>query len=215
MTREHLFEPQKGLPETLPADEQVLWQGSPDWRVLACDTFHVRKVGVYFVVLAFWSVVWRLGDGSSVAAALAAGLWLSLLGTLAIGLLAGLAWLQSRAAVYTITSRRVVLRAGVAVQLAVNLPFAQIRNLSLRKRPRGRGDIALTVAGAEQLGYAVLWPHARPWHYGRRVEPMLRAVPDGEAVAERLADVLAAIDAPAVAEVETESAGAMPLAAAS
>ncbi len=36
----------------------------------------------------------------------------------------------------------------------------------------------------------MLWPHARPWKIAA-AEPMLRAVPDGEAVAAKLARALA------------------------
>ena len=39
-TGEHDDEPQNGLPEALPAGERLLWQGSPDWRVLARHGFH-------------------------------------------------------------------------------------------------------------------------------------------------------------------------------
>ena len=39
---EHDSEPLKGLPEALPAGEQVLWQGAPAWRGLALDAYRVR-----------------------------------------------------------------------------------------------------------------------------------------------------------------------------
>ena len=48
---EHEFEPEYGLPEPLPAGERVLWQGSPQWRVMARRTFHVRKLTLYFGVI--------------------------------------------------------------------------------------------------------------------------------------------------------------------
>ena len=49
--REHEFEPERGLPEQLPAGEQLLWQGSPEWKRLAQRAFHVRKLVVYFAAL--------------------------------------------------------------------------------------------------------------------------------------------------------------------
>ena len=48
MSREHEFEAQYGLPEALPEGEHILWQGAPDWKVLARRVFHTRKVAVYF-----------------------------------------------------------------------------------------------------------------------------------------------------------------------
>ena len=45
---EHDFEPIRGLPGPLPEGETILWQGAPDWRVLAVQAFHVRAVAIYF-----------------------------------------------------------------------------------------------------------------------------------------------------------------------
>ena len=48
---EYEFEPQYGLPERLPADEHIVWQGSPDVRALAASAFHTRKLVFYFGLL--------------------------------------------------------------------------------------------------------------------------------------------------------------------
>ena len=48
---EHEYEPQHGLPERLPADERILWQGGPDLRRLGLRVFHLRKLALYFVAL--------------------------------------------------------------------------------------------------------------------------------------------------------------------
>ena len=48
------------------------------------------------------------------------------------------------------------------------------------------------MIGERGFGYALLWPHARPWRY-RSPEPMLRAVPDAQAVAARLTRACAAL----------------------
>ena len=48
---EHEFEPQFGLPERLPSDEFILWQGSPDVGALANTAFHFKKLALYFAVL--------------------------------------------------------------------------------------------------------------------------------------------------------------------
>jgi len=49
---EHDNEPIPGLPEPLPADERILWQGRPDWRGLARRAFHAPLVGAYFLLMA-------------------------------------------------------------------------------------------------------------------------------------------------------------------
>ena len=70
---EHELEPQYGLPEALPADERLLWQGSPNWASLARHTFHVKKLAVYFGVIIAVRVVTVLSDGAGTQAALASG----------------------------------------------------------------------------------------------------------------------------------------------
>ena len=48
---EYEFEPQFGLPERLPSDEFIVWQGSPDVAALAYSAFHFKKLALYFAVL--------------------------------------------------------------------------------------------------------------------------------------------------------------------
>ena len=51
IAREHEFEAQYGLPEKLPEGERILWQGAPDWQVIARRVFHVNKVAIYFALM--------------------------------------------------------------------------------------------------------------------------------------------------------------------
>ena len=89
-----------------------------------------------------------------------------------------------------LTDRRVVLRFGVALTMSVNLPLVLVENADLRRAPDGSGDVILRMSGRQTLGYALLWPHARPWRFSRP-EPMLRAVRDVSAVAALLSEALA------------------------
>jgi hypothetical protein len=185
-----------GLPGTLPQGERLLWQGSPSWWPLAHRTFRFGWLAVYFLVLAGWRIASTLADGGSVADAAFAGAVIGLGGLACGGILALLGWLNARATIYTITSRRVVIRHGVALPLSVNLPFKLIENVGLKTYSDGTGDIVLTLETRQRLAYLVLWPHARPWHIAR-VEPMLRAVPGAPAVARLLGEALAASHPPA------------------
>src|SRR5262249_37799636 len=130
------------------------------------------------------------------------------------GLLCLLAWLSARATVYTVTSRRVVLRFGVALPLAVNVPYRIVRSAGLRIDSGGTGDIALSLTGDEKIAYLALWPHARPWRL-RHPEPMLRAVPAATEVAQILSSALyAQADRPAARKPETRVAAEIAAAAA-
>lgn len=185
------FEPVRGLPAPLPAGETLLWQGAPEWCRLAIDAFHVRKVAAYFGLLLAWSLAVSITEDRAPAAAVAAALWPIGLGCAAVAILAALALICARVTVYSVTTKRVVLRHGVAVSMSVNLPFNCIESASCKLLPGGCANLALKLAGADtRIAYFGLWPHARPWHIAHP-QPMLRAVPDGERAARVLADALA------------------------
>jgi hypothetical protein len=187
--QEYEYEPVPGLPERLPAGERLLWQGSPDWRVLAVKTFHVRKVALYFAVLVAWRITIVYGDTASVVETAQAAAWVATLGLAAAGVLALLAWLYGRSTVYTITSKRVVMRYGVALPMALNIPFTRIASAAVARHAGGVADIPLALSGPDRISYLHLWPHVRPWRVSRP-EPMLSAVPEGVRVAEILGRAL-------------------------
>lgn len=186
---EHEFEAAPGLPEPLPPGEQLLWQGSPDWRLLAREALHVRLIGAYFGVLIAWRGASVLADGGQAADALRAMAWPLPLAMLGIGLLLLIAWLMARTTVYTLTDRRIVMRVGVVLSITFNLPLTHVEAAGLHALPGGRGDIALTLADTDRIAYLHLWPHARPWQL-RRTQPMLRCLPEAGQVARLLADAL-------------------------
>jgi len=182
---EHEFEPQHGLPETLPPGETLLWQGSPDWRALAVRAFHLRKLALYFAVLALLRAAFVYSDSGSIEAALRSTPGpLALAGT-ALGLVALLAWLTARSAVYTLTDKRVVMRIGIVLTLTFNLPYKRIAAAGLHLDADGTGDLPLTLLPPDHIAWLHLWPHARPWRVAR-AEPMLRCVPDAQRVARLL-----------------------------
>lgn len=195
MITEYEDEPVRGLPGELPEGETLIWQGSPDWRLLARSAFFTRVVGVYFAALV--AIAISNGSTTGVLATVIAG-------ALGIGLLMLYAWLVARTTVYTLTSRRVVLRIGVALNLCINLPLGKIAGANLRSLGPVEGDLALDLVGPHKLGYLVLWPHARPWKVGKP-QPMMRALPDAAVVGERLARAVAAITPVERAEATSES----------
>lgn len=184
---EHDFEPVHGLPESLPEGESVLWQGAPDWRALAQRAFHGRTVAIYFALLAAWAGVSALSGGA--LAALQAVFSVAIAAALVLGLVFGLAALNARTTVYTITSKRIVMRFGVALTKAINIPFSIVDGVALKSFKDGTGDIALTLAAPNKIAYLLLWPHARPWALVNP-QPTLRAVPEAVLAAETLTDAL-------------------------
>jgi len=183
------FDPVKGLPEHLPQGETMLWQGSPRWQSLAVRAFHIRKVAIYFAILAAAQSVFRFADGATAGDALKPFIWYSVLALLSIAILTGLAMLSARTTIYTITSKRVVMRLGMALPLTLNLPYSKIESADLRLYRDGTGDLPLMLSSGDRIAWAVLWPHARPFRF-RHPEPMLRAIPEADKVGACLASAL-------------------------
>jgi hypothetical protein len=186
---EHEGEVMPGLPGLLPEGEYVRWQGRPDWRDFAITALHVRKLAIYFAILLAIRIAFDMQAGAPLAQSVAAASGLVVLALLALGVLTLLAWLMARAACYTITNRRIVIRCGVALSFSVNLPFARVVGAGFRQRASGHGDIPIKLDGQTNPSFIVLWPHVRPWSLGR-LQPMLRSLPDGERAAAVLADAL-------------------------
>lgn len=189
---QHEFEAEPGLPEGLPPGEEILWQGAPDWRSLARHVFYTRWVAAYFGIFLVWRLTIVLLDSPSLMSVSTTVFWLLIPAFAAIGMLCFLGWLNARATIYTITNRRIVIRLGVALQLTVNMPFSRLQSADLSLHSDGSGDIALTMSGAEDIGYVMMWPHVRPWHFGEAFQPMLRSVPDADRVAMILVGALRA-----------------------
>lgn len=191
--REHEFEAAHGLPEALPAHESLLWQGRPAPLALARRVLHLNGLLVYFGVLLAWRGIGLAYDGAPLATAVWGAIGLLPLAALALALLGGFAWLMASTTVYTVTSRRVVMRVGVVLSVTYNLPFSRIAAAQLRPGRDGSGDIALTLHAGDHIGYLHLWPHARPWQL-RHPQPMLRALPDAPTVGRLLAQALQAAE---------------------
>lgn len=180
---EHEFEAAPGLPEPLPAGERILWQGAPDWRVLAVQAFHVRKLTIYFAAMLGLQALYQSGQPGGLALAqLATSGGLALVALL---LLAATAWFSARTTLYTLTNQRIVMRVGIVLTLTFNLPLRKIAGASLRPHADGFGDVALTLKGPDRIAYLNLWPHARPWAT-KNPEPSLRCLPDASALGARI-----------------------------
>lgn len=188
---DYAFEPIPGLPEKLPRGETMLWQGSPQWRPLAIAAFHIRKVAIYFVLLIGWDLATSVRDGADAAAMATHTAWLAGIGVGAVAILCLLAYFYARGTIYTLTTRRIVIRSGLALPVTLNLPLSLIESAAATTARDGAGSIALTVLKPNRVAWLVLWPNVRPWHLSNP-QPMLRCLADAATVAPMLARALEA-----------------------
>ena len=172
----------RGLPGPLPADERILLQTTPSWRSLAIHAFHARKIATHCLALVFWRIArhfaagrgWRGAGGRSrmVAPIALAGILLPAL----------LAWSYARTTIYTITNRRIVLRAGVALPMFFQPSIrAQIDSAALKQYADGTGDIPLkrrryTPASRASVAERAPWRINTPGTYVARGGRTLRTV---------------------------------------
>jgi hypothetical protein len=181
------FEPVRGLPETLPDGEHVLWQGAPDWWALTKEALSFWWVVGYFVFLFAWRTVAGLTTETLVQSATAASFFLAL-GAIVCVLLLITGIVQAKSTVYTITNRRVAMRIGAALTMTLNVPFRQVKNAELARRKSGTGTIAMQLMDdGGRFSYVMTWPHVRPWRM-KHPEPALRCIPDAANVAKILAE---------------------------
>ncbi|MEL7298728.1 MAG: photosynthetic complex putative assembly protein PuhB, partial [Pseudomonadota bacterium] len=179
-----------GIPRGLPSDERPLWTGGPNSRLLARRALHVRKLAVYFIALLAWrlAIVWK--DGFAWDVAWNVSLTTALLALVVLAIVRLYASASARSTTYTITTERIVIRTGIALPISINLPFSKIVSVDVRTDHAG-GDIELTLERGAKVGYLILWPSAKPFHFGK-VKPMLRALTSVAEPASVLGDALAA-----------------------
>ncbi|MGD1982854.1 MAG: photosynthetic complex putative assembly protein PuhB [Chromatiaceae bacterium] len=180
-----------GLPEDLPDGEHMVWQGQPAWREMAVRVFHIRKVAIYFVLLAVIHVGFQLYEGATWLVAAKGASWLILLGLSAMLVLGVLAKLYANSTIYTITNHRVVLRFGVALPMMINIPWDKVDAADLQMHGKDHGSIALSVSPDQKMSYWLLWPFAKPWRFSP-VQPMLRCIAEPEDVAGKLRQAVSA-----------------------
>ncbi len=197
-------EPVPGLPAVPPKGETILWQGRPDRVAFGRHVFRLRMIAVYFAVLAAWRVAVVLNDGAPLADAAVAVAVLAVLAAGATAIFALIARAIARSTLYTITSRRVVMRIGAALPITINLPFARIDGADIVRQGEGIGSIALQLAPGERIAWAVLWPHVRPWRM-TQPQPMLRCIREPEKVAAILGEAYAAAQPARLGRMDTPS----------
>jgi hypothetical protein len=168
-----------GDPMGTPAlDERILWKGRPSLPVLTRTAFHLHSFALYMGAMVLLAAAF--GNMDSALFLAGAGVF----GAVVIQLMA---WRSAKSTLYILTDVRLILRIGMALETRINIPLKHITAAHLNMRGREHGDIAIELGGERMLGYSLMWPHVRPFHFNRP-QPMLRAVPDAKELAAILAE---------------------------
>jgi hypothetical protein len=187
---EHEFEAEFGLPEKLPKDERILWQGSPDTKTILAKVFHIKLLAIYFGLLLAYRLVAGFSDGESAVAILYSVLTILALSILGLGLVGLIGYLVASTAVYTITNKRVVMRIGIVLNMTFNFPLKMIESADCGFTKAGAGDIYLKLSKGTKIAIFHLWPHSRPGKWATP-QPTLRGIKNCAEVAQILVDAWA------------------------
>ncbi|QWE24015.1 PH domain-containing protein [Polynucleobacter sp. AP-Elch-400A-B2] len=206
---EYEFEAALGLPEPLPQDEVILWQGAPNWISMAKHVFRLQWLSLYFAVIVIWQAISVSGSEGGLAegwSSLALAFFLAVIGLVLVGLLA---YWSATTTMYTLTNRRIVMRVGIVLTVTFNLPYKTLGSADLKLYKDGTGDIPMQIATEDKIAFFHLWPHVRPWRLATP-EPMMRCVPNAKAVATILTEAWMAstgLSKMEVHEAQVEQAG--------
>ena len=186
---EYSHEPTPGLPGDLPEGQHVLWQASPSWDAMAKRVFQVYTASLYFLILIAAHLIYRMMDGAPISMLTGTLAWQGALALTVVSILAVMAKLYATSTLYTITSRRLIIRSGLALPMIVNLPLTKVQSAGLRRLRDGTGDISFLPVEGTKVFWLMLWPHVRPLNF-RRVQPLLRGIEDPDEVARLLVNVI-------------------------
>jgi hypothetical protein len=185
---EYEDEPIEGLPENLPEGEKIIWQGQPSVVAMAKRVFYVPQLTLYFGLLIAGHTIFRLMEGVAGVQVMGTLVWQSGLAGIVLLLLWWLSRSYARSVLYTLTTKRLVIRSGVALPMMVNIPIEQVTAADMRLHRDGTGDILLQPSEDRQLYWVLLWPNVSPW-YSRPVKPLLRGLEDPQQAARAFASV--------------------------
>lgn len=180
----------------LPAGERVLWSGAPDRRSLARYFLRERWV------LAFVAFSFAVGAADALQHAdgaiprLIGVSTLSLmLATIAVVSIRLFAWRLSNTSTYVITDRRVFFNIGIVLRADANIPYSSVEDVDLQRRSDGSADLMVTLTGAQEIPWLLLFPHMT-WRGTHRGRPTFRALRDPQLAADAVVRALRAYQQP-------------------
>jgi hypothetical protein len=201
---EHEFEAQPGLPEPLPNNEQIIWQGSPDLKSFALHAFHLHWFALYFGVMVLLKAIAVSQSAGGWVEEWPGFVWALGLSVSALVLIGLLAYWSVNTTMYTLTNRRLVMRIGIVLTITFNLPLKRLAQAGVHFYKDGSADIPIQLNPEDKIPFLHLWPHARAWKLAHP-EPMIRCAADGKRVSKLFAEAWAAINQVNLPSAETHS----------
>ncbi len=168
------------ISSSIPEEENILWYGRPDWRILSWYVFGLRYLFVYLFI-SLLIVFYKPKDYFYFSDFF--GEWLPYLICI---FFAGcffvlLSYIQSRSTHYVITDKRIIIKTGSALIFFLNAPFKRIMSIDRQQLRFGFGNICFETISKKRIPFFSSWPSVRPWYF-TNPQPCFRCIKNVENV---------------------------------
>jgi len=178
--------PPKDILSIIPEDEKIIWYGRPDLRRFCLTALGLKYIFFYLIIIFFSILYARFGDFNFIK--IVQVLFPYLISSfLAVLLLIIIGTSQVLPTIYVITSRRVIIRSGLALIFMLNVPFDKIASIDKNHYSDGSGNISFKLISNKRVPFFASWPSVRPWYFSNP-EPTFRCIADVEVIALKLSE---------------------------
>ena len=178
--------PPKDILSIIPKDEKIIWYGRPDLRRFCLTALGLKYIIIYLIIIFFSIIYARYGDFNFIE--ILQVLFPYLISCfLAVLLLIIVGISQVLPTIYVITSKRVIIRSGLALIFMINVPFDKIASIDKNLYKDGCGNISFKLINNKRVPFFASWPSVRPWYFNNP-EPTFRCISDVEIVALKLSE---------------------------
>mgnify|MGYP001213734411 CR=1 FL=1 len=178
--------PPKDVLSIIPEDENVIWHGRPDLRRFSISALGLRYLILYLLVVSLTTFFSNYGN-------LSLSIFLQMMFPyvicccLAAIIMVMIGISQVIPTVYVITSKRIIIKSGLALIFMLNVPFDKVANIDKKVFNDGCGDISFKLIGNKRIPFFAGWPSVRPWYFNNP-EPTFRCISDVDVVSFKLAN---------------------------
>ena len=178
--------PPKDILSVIPKDEKIIWYGKPDIRRFCLTALGLKYIFIYLIII-FCSIIYsRSGDLNFIK--IIEVLFPYIISSfLAVLLLIAVGVSQVLPTVYVITSKRVIIRSGLALIFMLNVPFDKIVSIDKNIYRDGCGNISFKLLSKSRIPFFASWPSVRPWFFSNP-QPTFRCIADVEIIALKLSE---------------------------
>ena len=173
--------PPKDILSAIPTGEKIVWYGRPDIRRFCLSAMGLKYVLVYLLFAIIFDIYSNL-EGPGISSYIGGILPYILSFSLALILLVLIGISQVVSTFYVITSKRIIIKSGVALIFMLNVPFSKIYNIQKQELSDGTGSISLELLGNKRIPFFACWPSVRPWYFNNP-QPTFRCISDVNVVA--------------------------------